>query len=279
MDFKKTWEELQIRNDFLFARVMRDKKICIALLETLLKTKITDIEYLEEQKTVDIDLDAKSIRLDVYVENEERAFDLEMQTTNKKDLPFRSRYYQGLIDLNTIEKGESYKRLKESYILFICTFDPFGQNRAQYTFENLCVEDKELSLNDGTKKIFFNTTAYKEAEDTDVREFLKYVNGGESDHPFVKTIKDKVEQVKSNKEWRLEYMTLYMREQEIREETWEEAWKKSEEETRKETREKDINILIESLKSFNIPIQAILEQIMERYGLTKDEADSFINQK
>ncbi len=279
MDFKKTWEELQIKNDFLFAKVMRDKKICIALLETLLKTKITDIEYLEEQKTIDIDLDAKSIRLDVYVDDGNRIFNLEMQTTNKKDLPFRSRYYQGLIDLNTIEKGESYKRLKESYILFICTFDPFGQNRAQYTFENLCVEDKELSLNDGTKKIFFNTTAYGKAEDTAVREFLKYVNGGESDHPFVKTIKDKVEQVKSNKEWRLEYMTLYMREQEIREETWEEAWKKSEEETRKETREKDINILIESLKSFNIPIQAILEQIMERYGLTKDEADSFINQK
>ncbi len=128
MEFKKTWEELQIRNDFLFAKVMRDKKICIALLETLLKTKITDIEYLEEQKTIDIDLDAKSIRLDVYVENGERVFDLEMQTTNKRDLPCRSRYYQDLIDLNTIEKGESYKRLKESYVIFICTLLKISNN-------------------------------------------------------------------------------------------------------------------------------------------------------
>jgi len=75
----------------------------------------------------------------------------------------------------------------------------------------------------------------------------------------------------SNKEWRLEYMTLYMREQEIREETWEEAWK--------ETREKDIKISIEMLKSFNIPIQSIIEQLMERYDLTKDEADSYVNQE
>ncbi len=279
MEFRKTWEELQIRNDFLFAKVMRDKKICIALLETLLKTKITDIEYLEEQKTIDIDLDAKSIRLDVYVDDGKRVFDLEMQTTNKKDLPYRSRYYQDLIDLNTIERGESYKKLKESYILFICTFDPFGQNRARYTFENLCVEDKELRLNDGTKKIFFNTTSYREAEDADVREFLKYVNGGESSHPFVKTIKDKVEQVKSNKEWRLEYMTLYMREQEIREEVREETWKEAWEKSGEETRKKDIKIFIKALKSLHIPVQTISEQLMERFDLTKDEANVFINQE
>jgi len=119
--------------------------------------------------------------------------------------------------------------------------------------------DKELRLNDETKKIFFNTTAYEEAEDEAVREFLKYVNGGDSNHPFVKTIKDKVEQVKSNKEWRLEYMTLYMREQEMRDEY--------------------IKIFVEALKSFNIPIQSIIEQLMERFDLTKDEADSFINQE
>ncbi len=99
-------------------------------------------------------------------------------------------------------KHGGQEKLVDNYSMYYLpdSADPFGQSRAQYTFENLCVEDKELRLKDGTKKIFFNTTAYGEAEDTDVREFLKYVNGGESDHLFVKTIKDKVEQVKSNKE-------------------------------------------------------------------------------
>ena len=42
----ETWEELQIKNDFLFAKVMSDKKICIKLLEMLLHIKIKDIKYL-----------------------------------------------------------------------------------------------------------------------------------------------------------------------------------------------------------------------------------------
>lgn len=92
----KPWEELQIRDDFLFAKAMRDKRICKMLLERFLNTKITDIVYLEEEKAIDIKWDAKSIRLDVYVEDGNWVFNLEMQTTNRKELPKRSRYYQGM---------------------------------------------------------------------------------------------------------------------------------------------------------------------------------------
>ena len=235
-NFDKKWESLQIKNDYIFSKVMRDKEICIALLEKLLKIKIKDIVYLEEEKTINIDYVAKSVRLDVYVEDGNRVFNLEMQATAKKELPYRSRYYQGMIDLNSIEKGASYKKLKESYVIFICTFDPFEKGLAQYTFENLCEEDTTIRLNDGTKKIFFNATDYDKAEDEDVREFLRYVNGEKSDNQFVQMLDDKVVKVKSSKEWRREYMTLLMREQDIED----------------ETREKDIRLSVEMLKSFQI---------------------------
>ena len=178
---------------------MRDKEICIALLERLLKLKIKDIQYLEEEKTINIEYAAKSIRLDVYVEESNRVFNLEMQATSQSELPYRSRYYQGMIDLNSIEKGEDYDELKESYVIFICTFDPFGKEKVQYTFENLCEEDTTIRLNDGTRKIFFNSTDYAKAEDEDVREFLRYVNGEKSDNPFVRTLDDKVEKIKTSK--------------------------------------------------------------------------------
>lgn len=70
----KTWEELEIKDDFMFAKVMRDKEICKKLLERLLQTKIRDIVYLEEQKAIDIEKDAKSVRLDVYIEEGNRVF-------------------------------------------------------------------------------------------------------------------------------------------------------------------------------------------------------------
>lgn len=260
-NFDKKWESLQIKNDYIFSKVMRDKEICIALLEKLLKMKIKDIVYLEEEKTINIDYAAKSVRLDVYVEDGNRVFNLEMQTTAKKELPYRSRYYQGMIDLNSIEKGASYKKLKESYVIFICTFDPFKKGLAQYTFENLCEEDTTIRLNDGTKKIFFNATDYDKAEDEDVREFLRYVNGEKSDNPFVQMLGDKVVKVKSSKEWRREYMTLLMREQDIED----------------ETREKDIRLSVEMLKSLQISNQIIIEQLMEKFELTEEEALAFVD--
>lgn len=61
-DFNQRWESLQIKNDYIFSKVMRDKEICIALLEMLLKLKIKDIVYLEEEKTINIEYAAKSIR-------------------------------------------------------------------------------------------------------------------------------------------------------------------------------------------------------------------------
>ncbi len=264
----KAWEELEIKDDFMFAKVMRDKRICKMLLERLLQTKIRDIVYLDEQKTIDIEKDAKSVRLDVYLEEENRVFDLEMETTNKGNLPKRSRYYQGMIDLNTIEKGENYKKLKESYIIFICTFDPFHQGKAQYTFENLCLEDKELKLNDGAKKVFFNAKDYINAEDEEVREFLKYVNGEKSDNPFVKEIEDKVAQVKKNEEWRLEYVTLLMRDQENQEIGIEIG--------KELGREEGIRGTVSVLKGMNIPPQTILLKIQEQYHLSPEVSKKYL---
>ena len=267
-DFDKTWESLQIKNDYIFSKVMRDKEICIALLEKLLKLKIKDIQYLEEEKTINIEYAAKSVRLDVYVEEGNRVFNLEMQATSQSELPYRSRYYQAIIDLNSIEKGEDYDELKESYVIFICTFDPFGSGLAQYTFENLCKEDTTIRLNDGTKKIFFNAKDYEKAENEDVREFLRYVNGEKSDNPFVQIIDNKVVKVKSSKEWRREYMTLMMRDRENH--------KQGMKEGKREERRKIISKMI--LQGFDDEqIMMLCETTKEEIKLCREGADSAMN--
>jgi hypothetical protein len=51
-----------------------------------------------------------------------------------------------MIDLNAIEKGADYSDLPQSFVIFICTFDTFGKGRWRYTFENMCREDKEISV-------------------------------------------------------------------------------------------------------------------------------------
>ena len=160
MEAKQTkWEELSISNDFLFGKVMQDAELCKELLQRILPDlKIERIEYPELQKSIHVDMDAHSVRLDVYVKDDRKTvYDIEMQVSDTRELPKRSRYYQGMIDLQLVDAGQHYKKLNKSYIIFICPFDLYGKGRHIYTFENLCKEDNRISMGDEAVKIFLNT--------------------------------------------------------------------------------------------------------------------------
>ena len=212
MDRFTDWEELSLSDNFLFQKVMRNKRLCKRLIENILRIKIRDITYPEEEKTIQMNLDSKSIRLDVYVEDSTgRVYDLEMQTTSgpEKELPKRTRYYQGMIDMNLIEKGADYEELNPSYIIFICTFDPFKRGLPMYTFTNRCHEDGE-ELGDETAKLFLSSPNYEKAENPDLRSALKYIQEKIAEGEFAEELDREVKRVKEQRETRREYMTLEM---------------------------------------------------------------------
>ena len=73
------------------------------------------------------------------------------------DLCKRMRYYQGLIDLDKLKRGQHYSELGKVFIIFICPFQCFDGERHIYTFNNLCVENPAVALEDGATKIFLST--------------------------------------------------------------------------------------------------------------------------
>ncbi len=210
------WEKLGISNDFLFGKVMQDAELCKELLQIIFPNmKIDHIEYPVLQKTINMDADAKSIRLDVYiVDNKGTVYDIEMQMADTKELPKRTRYYQAMMDLEMIDKGQSYKKLKKSFVIFICPFDLFNEGRHLYTFKNICIEDKKILLGDDTTKIFLNTEGKMADVNQKLTAFLDYVAGKKSDDSFVQKLDNAIKNAKQNREWRHEYMTLLMRDQE-----------------------------------------------------------------
>ena len=211
----KRFEELEIRDDFMFGVIMRNPKYCKPFLETVLNIKIGHIEYPKSQEVIDLSADAKGVRLDVYVEDGKgTVYNIEMQTTIDKNIPKRMRYYQGMIDLNILEKGEDYRSLKKSFVIFVCTFDLFGQGRHVYTFENRCVQDLELPLSDDTVKIILNTKGILDDVSIEMKSLLDYIDGKEPEDDFTKELDDAVNEVRDNEKWRLEYMTLQMSYQE-----------------------------------------------------------------
>ena len=207
----KKYEELGITDAFIFAKVMSNKEICKPVLEQILNIKIRDIEYLDYEETIQIAPSSKSIRLDIYVEDDKNTvFNLEMQTTNYEELPKRSRYYQDIIDLKLIEKGQAYDILKTSYVIFICTFDFFEKKKSIYEFENICVDDSNIKLNDGTHKIFLNTKGNRDGISEELQMLLDYFDGREPESQLAKDIDRKVFEARNNKQWRREYMSYQM---------------------------------------------------------------------
>ena len=136
------------------------------------------IVFTAKQNPIEITADGNGIRLDAYVEDDVKTiYDIEMQATMKKNLPKCSRYYQGMIDLNLIERGADYKELKRSFVIFICLSDPYDKGRHIYTFENQCRECPELYLGDETTKVFINATSIVDDVSEEMHAFLDYLCG------------------------------------------------------------------------------------------------------
>lgn len=147
--------------DYMFGYVMRNPDICKGLLERLLQIKIERLEYPELQKTIAPHYENKGVRLDVYVQDSNRVFDVEVQNILDDDLPTRTRYYQSMMDIDLLLKGKKYSELKESFIIFVCKDDFYGEGFPCYTFSNLCHEKRTLEFGDRTHKIIFNAAAFQ----------------------------------------------------------------------------------------------------------------------
>ena len=215
---RKDIQDLTIADDFMFGAVMRDPTLCKPLLEEILNLKINRLEYPERQKILDERYDSKSIRLDIYVEdNKKTVYNIEMQTTRNKNLPKRMRYYQGMIDLNILNKGIDYRKLNKSFVIFICTFDPFKKNRYIYTFKNICSEDTSILLKDDEIKVVVNVNGTIGTISNELKAVLDYIAKGIANTNYTKNLDVAVQKVKNDEEWRHEYMTLYMRDMENQE--------------------------------------------------------------
>ena len=209
----KPWEELTITDDYMFKLVMRHKRFCKRLIEKILNIRIKDIHYLEEEKSFKFKYDSKGIRLDVYVEGDDTIYDIEMQVRNYGDqeLAYRSRYYQSMIDMDSLARGALYKELRPSIIIFLCPFALFDKERHIYTFRNICQEDKTLELHDGATKIFLSSQGKANDVAPDVKAFLDYMNGLPAADDFIKEIDACINETKANHEERVSYMTYEMK--------------------------------------------------------------------
>ena len=280
---------IPIVKDVMFSCVMRNKKTCKELIELIFPDKKVDkitfqggLELNPESKDFELELQkflqfnilGKTVRLDVYFKDSNTIYNIEMQgTTNKEVLPLRARMYSSLIDANILHKGMDYEQLIDSYVIFICTFDPFERDKCIYRFQSICEDEKDLCEGNKRYNIYLNTTGTKDNISFDLKEMFRYINGGEkaigmeTESEFVRTLDKYVQEFNANDTWRQGYMKfeLMMRDN----------YKNGKAEGLKEGKTEAQTQAVKSMYADNIPVNKIAKYV----SLSADEVMSIVSEK
>ena len=216
MNFSETqFQNLSITDDFVFCSVMTSsEELCREMAERILGRKIGRIVRLDKQKSIQTTPDGKGVRFDVYFEDDrDTVYDIEMQNANEKNLPHRARYYQSMIDMEQMEKGMQYEEMTNSYVIFICMFDPFRLGFRKYTVIHTFKEDPKALYDDGTQKIFLNPYGSKGDSNHELQALFWYLDKRVPTDGFTERLEKRVRALTRDADWRRQYMTLYERDQ------------------------------------------------------------------
>ena len=211
--------DIPLENDAMFSTVMQYEDACRGLIETIFEgRRVRRLQYKDmppaSQKNIIFDPANKSIRLDVFFEDGDTVYDIEMQKVDTGNLPLRARMYSSMMDANMLDKGLEYEALRRSYVIFVCMFDLFERGRTKYTFRSICEEDRDLPLGDGRCIMFLNTKGSVGDLSNDMDAFFDYLNGGvssigtgkDSGSEFVEMVDNYVLDINGNEDWRQGYM-------------------------------------------------------------------------
>ncbi len=221
---KNTYEKLTIRDKFMFGKVTKNPEIARKMADLLIPVEIGAVTAVEREKFLQHRSTSKYVKLDMYLEDENgRVIDTEMQNKSQnkivqEELPLRVRYYQGMIDQEILSSGIDYIYLKETYIIFICTYDPFRKGKYVYHFHMVCDEDEEIQLQDKMNWIFYNTTADLSEAPEGIREFLNYVQTEIAEDDFTSQLDQEIKRARLNEDWRAEYLKTYVNDMDMRRE-------------------------------------------------------------
>ena len=266
------YEKLTIRNKFMFGKVTQNPVIAQKMADLLTPVEIGAVTETEREKFLQHRSSSKYVKLDMYLEDENgRVVDTEMQnkSNNKmvqEELPLRIRYYQGMIDQEILSTGTDYIFLKETYIIFICTYDSFGKGKYVYHFHMTCDEDESIQLHDKMNWIFYNTTADLSNAPEGIKKFLSYVENEYAEDEFTRLIDKEVKNARLNEEWRSEYLKTYVNDMDMRREGYLEG------EEYGKAEGKRLGIAEGEMLGRNAREQELLKNLMHTMNLTEAEA-------
>lgn len=267
MNRKKSLQELTLKDNFMFGAVMLDPENCKETLERCLGIEIERVE-VDREKSIVYNPEFKGVRLDIYARDEKNThYNVEMQVLRKPEIEKRARYYHGQIDMEILLRGLSYKELPDTYVIFICDFDPYGKGKYRYTRKSICEEAPELLMEDGAHTIFLSTQGTNKDEvPRELVRLLEFVGAPLQDSnkdykdDFIRKLQNSVNEVKVSREMGARYMTF------------EELLKDEREEGREEGERNKLVSLVQKKLGKGQSVEQIADDLVEELSVIQEIA-------
>ena len=230
---KRTLQELNLLDDFLFGSVVSYPNIgeifVRELLNTILGKTFESLTIIPQKTYYGSDTEMHGARLDVYLEASIESQDIQGNTTvydvepdqndnsrDKKALPKRMRFYHAKIDAGSLEAGESYQNLNNVVVILFTPYVPFEEDHVLYTVRNRCDEIPEMPYEDGACTLYLYTKGKKGNVSEGLRQLLRYMEhttGENVCNESLQKIHRMVETVKRDGRLEVEYMKVFEREE------------------------------------------------------------------
>ena len=192
----ETLKELTIMND-IFMRNVFKKRECIEHVLRIIMG-IDDLQILEQIIQKDYkNLQGRSAILDCVARDaKNKRYNVEIQQESEGASYKRARYHIGLMDMNTLNPGEDYEELPDSYVIFITRNDIPGKGLPIYHADRT-IEETGEKFEDGSHIIYVNS---KIQDDTALGRLMHDLTCKNASEMYSEVLSKRVSELKETEE-------------------------------------------------------------------------------
>lgn len=161
--YKGIIKNFTLMSDIFMRNVFKKRECLEYVLQVIMEKQ--DLHVIDQIIQKDYkNLQGRSAVMDcVARDSTGKQFDVEIQQDNEGASPKRARYHSGLMDMNTLNPGQDFEELPESYVIFITRDDILGYGLPIYHIDRQIKELNE-AFQDEAYIIYVNSRNQDDTE-------------------------------------------------------------------------------------------------------------------
>ena len=193
--YKSVIKNFTLMSDIFMRNVFKQRECLEYVLQVIMEKP--DLRVIDQVIQKDYkNLQGRSAIMDCIArDSESKQFNVEIQQDNEGASPKRARYHSGLMDMNTLNPGQDFDELPESYVVFITRDDILGYGLPIYHIDKQ-IKEVGKSFQDEAHIIYVNS---RKQEDTELGRLMHDLHCKNADEMHSPVLAKRVHELKDTR--------------------------------------------------------------------------------